>query len=71
MILTSHKPNVVSLYLTNINHEIAKLQNHARRIEAVARIMANDAKFLLWPHIFQPVTAHDPEVKQVNVAVEV
>jgi len=36
-------PSVVNLYVTNINHFSAKLQNHARRIEAMARITVDDA----------------------------
>ena len=38
-----HSPSVVNLYVTNINHFTAKLQNHTSRIEALTRISVDDA----------------------------
>ena len=70
----SQSSSVVNLYLININHFTARLQNYTSRIEAVTRIMTDDVislQMLLRPNIFQPVATHDPKVEQVDRAVEV
>ena len=47
--VASQTPSVVNLYVTNINHFITKLQNHTSRIEALTRIMADEAVFRQMP----------------------